>query len=30
LRESRDMFQNRNAELMRTVKGLQAKLKKLD
>ena len=30
LRESRDMFQNRNAELMRTVKGLQAKQKKLD
>ena len=29
LRESRDMFQNRNAELMRTVKILQAKLKKL-
>ena len=29
LRESRDMFQNRNAELMRTVKSLQAKLKKL-
>jgi hypothetical protein len=29
LRESRDMFQSRNAELMRTVKSLQAKLKKL-
>jgi len=29
LRESRDMFQNRNADLMRTVKSLQAKLKKL-
>jgi hypothetical protein len=29
LRESRDMFQNRNAEMMRTVKSLQAKLKKL-
>jgi hypothetical protein len=29
LRESSDMFQNRNAELMRTVKSLQAKLKKL-
>ena len=29
LRESRDMFQNRNAELMRTVKSLQAKLKNL-
>ena len=29
LRESRDMFQNRNAELMRTVKSLQTKLKKL-
>lgn len=27
LRESRDMFQNRNAELMRTVKSLQKKLK---
>jgi len=27
LRESRDMFQNRNAELMRTVKALQNKLK---
>jgi transposase len=30
LRDSRDMFQNRNAELMRSVKSLQAKLKKLD
>lgn len=30
LRESRDMFQARNAELMSTVKSLQAKLKKLD
>lgn len=30
LRDSRDMFQNRNAELMKTVKSLQAKLKKLD
>jgi hypothetical protein len=29
LRESRDMFQSRNAEMMRTVKSLQAKLKKL-
>jgi len=29
LRESRDMFQSRNAELMRTVKSLQSKLKKL-
>jgi chromosome segregation ATPase len=29
LRESRDMFQSRNAELMQTVKSLQAKLKKL-
>jgi hypothetical protein len=28
LRQSRDMFQNRNAELMRTVKSLQIKLKK--
>jgi len=27
LRESRDMFQTRNAELMRTVKALQSKLK---
>lgn len=27
LRDSRDMFQNRNAELMRTVKALQNKLK---
>lgn len=30
MRESRDMFQNRNAELMRTVKSLQTKLKKLE
>lgn len=30
LRDSRDMFQNRNAELMRIVKNLQAKLKKLE
>ena len=30
LRDSRDMFQNRNAELMRIVKTLQAKLKKLE
>ena len=30
LRDSRDMFQNRNAELMKTVKSLQAKLKKLE
>lgn len=30
MRESRDMFQNRNAELMRTVKSLQNKLKKLE
>lgn len=30
LRDSRDMFQNRNAELMKSVKSLQAKLKKLD
>lgn len=30
LRESRDMYQNRNAELMRTVKALQNKLKKLE
>lgn len=29
LRDSRDMFQNRNAELMNLVKSLQAKLKKL-
>jgi len=28
LRDSRDMFQNRNAELMKMVKSLQAKLKK--
>lgn len=30
LRDSRDMFQNRNAELMKTVKSLQAKLKKYE
>ena len=30
LRDSRDMFQNRNAELMKTVKSLQARLKKLE
>jgi hypothetical protein len=30
LRQSRDMFQNRNSELMKTVKSLQSKLKKLD
>ena len=30
LRDSRDMFQNRNAELMATVKSLQAKLKKTE
>jgi transposase len=30
MRQSRDMFQNRNSELMKTVKSLQAKLKKLD
>jgi hypothetical protein len=30
LKESRDMFQNENAELKRTVKSLQAKLKKVD
>lgn len=30
LRDSRDMFQNRNAELMQTVKALQSKLKKLE
>lgn len=30
LRDSRDMFQSRNAELMRTVKTLQAKIKKLE
>jgi len=29
LRDSRDMFQARNAELMEAVKSLQAKLKKL-
>ena len=30
MRQSRDMFQNRNSELMKTVKSLQSKLKKLD
>jgi len=30
LKESRDMYMNRNAELTRTVKSLQAKLKKLE
>lgn len=30
LRDSRDMFQNRNADLMKTVKSLQAKIKKLE
>jgi len=30
LKESRDMQMNRNAELTRTVKSLQAKLKKLE
>jgi len=30
LRQSRDMFQSRNSELMKTVKSLQIKLKKLD
>lgn len=30
LREGRDMYMNRNAELTRTVKSLQAKLKKLE
>ncbi len=30
LRDSRDMFQNRNADLMKTVKALQSKLKKLE
>jgi hypothetical protein len=30
LRDSRDMFQSRNAELMKTVKVLQGKLKKLE
>ena len=30
LRDSRDMFQTRNAELMKTVKSLQNKLKKLE
>jgi hypothetical protein len=30
LRDSRDMFQNRNAELMRSLKAAQSKLKKLE
>jgi hypothetical protein len=30
MRESRDMFQNRNAELMRTLKSLQNKMKKME
>lgn len=30
LRDSRDMFQQRNAELLKTVKSLQAKLKKIE
>ena len=30
MRQSRDMFQSRNSELMKTVKSLQAKLKKLN
>jgi hypothetical protein len=30
LRDSRDMFQNRNAELMKSVKVLQSRLKKLE
>jgi len=30
MRDGRDMYQNRNAELMRTVKSQQAKLKKLE
>jgi len=30
IRQSRDMFQNRNSELMKTVKALQSKLKKLE
>ena len=30
LRHDRDMYQNRNAELMKTVKSLQTKLKKLE
>jgi hypothetical protein len=30
LRDSRDMYQNRNAELMGTIKSLQSKLKKLN
>ena len=29
LRESRDMYQNRNAEMIRTISGLQSQLKKL-
>jgi len=29
IRQSRDMFQNRNSELMKTVKALQSKLKKM-
>lgn len=28
LRDSRDIFQNKNAELLKTVKSLQSKLKK--
>ena len=30
LRESRDMYQNRNAEMIRTINGLKAQIKKLD
>ena len=30
LRESRDMYQNRNAEMIRTINGLKAKIKKLE
>jgi len=30
LRESRDMYQNRNAELTKTIKSLTNKLKKLE
>jgi hypothetical protein len=30
MREGRDMYQNRNAELMKTVKSLQIKLRKLE
>jgi transposase len=30
IRQSRDMFQNQNSELIKTVKSLQTKLKKLD